>query len=328
MPEPALCVYTVSFAHAGHCLPVIRDLRRQTIASQIELIVVAETDDGIGEADLSAFHSFRFVLLPGLRTVGVAMASAVRAARAPFVVYAEEHATFEPDWAAQLVAAHQRGYPAVGFTMRNANPETLTSWAHLYGQFGPSVDPVETSEVRLLTGHHASYRRDVLLAYGPMLDAMLEDESALFLDLHQRGERLLMCGEAISYHINLSRLGAYIALDFNGQRSFADGRAKVGAWPLGKRILWACACPLVPLVRLRRIFFHLRRTRRFGKLMPQILLPIVPALAAGALGEALGYLLGPGAAAERKLGPELRRRHFLARNDPSRATGAEEPQAL
>jgi hypothetical protein len=319
MPVPALSVYTVSFAHAGHCLSVIRDLSRQGIAAHIELIVVAETREGLDDTDLAAFHSFQFVLLPDLRTVGVAMAAAVRAAHAPIVVYAEEHATFEPDWARQLVAAHERGYSAVGFTMRNANPETLTSWAHLYGQFGPSVDPVETSEVRLLTGHHASYRRDALLAYGDLLDAMLEDESALFLDLHQRGVRLLMCGQAISYHINLSRLSAYVSLDFNGQRSFAHGRATVGKWPLWKRGLWACACPLVPLVRLQRVVFHLRRTRRLGQLMPQILLPMLPALTAGALGEALGYLFGGGAAAESKLGPELRRRHFLARNDPSRA---------
>jgi hypothetical protein len=174
----------------------------------------------------------------------------------------------------------------------------------------------------LLTGHHASYRREVLLAYGDLLDAMLEDESALFLDLHQRGERLLMCGEAISYHINLSRLSAYVSLDFNGQRSFAHGRATVGKWPFWKRALWAFACPLVPLVRLQRILFHLRRTRRLGQLMPQILLPMLPALTAGAFGEAIGYLFGGGAAAESKLGPELRRRHFLARNDPSRAHDA------
>lgn len=315
---PRLTVYTISFTEAGHCRTVVRDLQRQTIASAIELIVVAERPDGIEPADIAGFHSYRFLPVQDLQTVGVGMATAVRAATAPYVTYAEEHATFDPAWGAALVQAHERGYPAVGFTMRNANPETLTSWAHLYGQFGPAVDPVETGEVRLLTGHHASYRRDTLLAYGPLLDAMLEDEGALFLDLHERGERLLMEGSAISYHINLSQLGAYVRLDFHGQRSFAHGRATVGRWSFAKRLLYACACPLVPLVRLSRVLHHLRRSGRFGTLMPQLLAPMAVAMTAGAVGEALGYLIGAGEAAERKFGPELHRRRFLSAADPLR----------
>lgn len=315
---PRLTVYTISFAEAGHCRAVVRDLQRQTIVSAIELIVVAEQPDGIDAADVAAFHSFRFLPMRDLRTIGVAMAAAVRAASAPYVTYAEEHATFDPDWGAALVQAHERGYPAVGFTMRNANPETLTSWAHLYGQFGPAVDPVETGEVRLLTGHHASYRRAMLLEYGPLLDAMMEDEGALFLDLHERGERLLMEGAAVSYHINLSRLSEYARLDFNGQRSFAHGRATIGRWSLAKRLLYVGACPLVPFVRLGRILHHLRRSGRFGMLMPRILAPVVVALTVGAVGEALGYLAGPGAAAAQKLGPELHRRRYLAAADPLR----------
>ena len=316
MPNPVLSVYTISFADAGHCADVIRSLQRQSMAAHIELIVVAENGDGLSDADVAAFHSFRLIVLSGLRTIGVAMAAAVRAAHAPHVCYAEEHATFAPEWAEALVSAHGRGYAAVGFAIRNANPDTLTSWAHLYGQFGPAVDPVATTVVPLLTGHHASYAREVLLGYGDSLAAMLEDECAMFLDLRHRGHELLMEGAAVSYHINISRLSAYTRLDFHGQRSFATARAATGHWALWRRLAFALACPLVPFVRLTRILFHLRRSGRFRTLMPQILVPLIPALAAGGVGEAVGYLTGSGAAAERKLGAELRRREFLDESDP------------
>jgi hypothetical protein len=319
MPQARITVFTVSFSHAGRCASVIQDLSRQSIAHDIELIVVATSRDGLTSEALAPFRSHQWILLRVVESIGVAMAAAVHAARAPYVTYAEEHATFDSRWAEALVAAHDRGYAAVGFTMRNANPQTLTSWAHLYGQFGPSVDPVETSEVRLLAGHHASYRRARLLEYGELLPRMLEDEGALFLDLGAHGEALLMEGAAISYHINLSRLTAYMHLDFVGQRGFAAARALAGEWPAWKRLFYAAACPLVPAVRLKRILFHLRRTGRYRELMPRILLPILPALAVGAVGEALGYLSGAGTSAAQKLGPELRRREFLSRRDPARS---------
>ena len=318
MHKPKLSVYTISFADAKHCLTVIRDLRSQTITAEIELIVVADSFDGISEDEFHGFATHQMIRMPGLRALGIAMATAVHAARAPYVTYAEEHATFDAEWAAALVDAHQRGYAAVGFAMRNSNPQTITSWAHLYGQFGPSVDPVETTEVPLLTGHHASYSRDVLVGYGDHLAAMLEDEGALFLHLTSSGYKLLMEGRAISYHINLSQLSAYAGLDFHGQRSFAAARAMSHNWPVWKRLAFACACPLVPFVRLKRILHHLRRTKRFGQLMPQILFPLACGLGAGGVGEAIGYLAGAGKAAERKFAPEVERRRFLSASDPLR----------
>ena len=313
--EPALSVVTIGYESAADCRMVIGELARQTRAGELEVILVAPDREGISDAHIGSFGAWQWVTVPEIRICGAAMAAGVRTARGPYVTYAEEHTYLNDDWAEQVLAAHEKGYEVVGFVMENANPETLTSWAHLYGQFGPVVAPVESGEGDFLAGHHVSYSRSLLLEYGDSLDEMLEDESALFLDLRSKGVRMYVAGEAISRHVNISSLSAYMLMDYLGQRSFAGARVQAGNWSFFKRLAYASAFPLIPLVRLRRIIGDIRRSGRQEVLLPKILWPIGLALFAGAWGEMLGYLVGPGDAAERKAPAELQRENYLAKRD-------------
>ncbi len=312
---PALSVVTIGYESAADCRLVIGELARQTLANELEVIVVAPDREGLSEDHIESFGTWQWVTLPEIRICGTAMAEGFRAAAGPFVTYAEEHTYLNDDWAEQVLAAHRKGYSVVGFVMENANPETLTSWAHLYGQFGPVVAPVESGESDFLAGHHVSYSRSLLLGYGDSLDDMLEDESALFLDLRSKGIRMYVAGEAISRHVNISSLSAYMLMDYLGQRSFAGARVQAGNWSFFKRLAFAGALPLIPFVRLRRIIRDIRRSGRQELLLPKILWPIGLALSAGAWGEMLGYLIGPGNAAERKAPAELQRENYLAKRD-------------
>jgi hypothetical protein len=198
---------------------------------------VTPNRDGIDESEFRVFGAWRWGVLPSVDTCGQTMEAAVRASRAPYVVYAEEHTYFREDWAERLVAAHEQGYEAVGFATKNANPNTLTSWAHLCGQFGPVVAPVKSRESDFLAGHHVSYSKELLLSYGKLLEPMLEDESALFLDLRVLGKKMFIAGDAISRRVSVSNLTTYIRMDYLGQRSFADARTTVGNWNRAKRVL-------------------------------------------------------------------------------------------
>ncbi|BCM89735.1 hypothetical protein IAD21_01582 [Abditibacteriota bacterium] len=314
-PELKLTVYTIAYESASECKMVIQELRRQTMRADMEIIVVSPTREGMDESNFEEFGAWQWVIMPEVRACGEAMEAAVRVAQAPYVVYAEEHSYFDEEWAQRLVAAHERGYDAVGFAMENANPQTLTSWAQLYGQFGPLVAPVESRESHVLAGHHASYRKDVLLNYADLLSTMLEDESALFLDYHARGKRMFIAGDAISRHVNISNLKAYMHMDYLGQRSFASARARVGQWQWWKRALYVGATPLIPGVRLWRILRDIKRTGRQREMLPQILAPVALALLAGAWGEMLGYLAGSSDCAQRRAPAELQRERFLGKKD-------------
>ena len=310
-----ISVFTIGYTSAADCRMVIGELSRQTSAAQIELIVVAPDRHGIDDSELEGFGAIQWLIVPKVETCGEAMEIAVRAARAPLVVYAEEHSYFAEDWAERLLAAHASGYDVVGFAIENANPDTLTSWAQLYGQFGPLVAPVESGEFDFLGGHHVSYRRDLLLEYGDQMAVVLEDEAALFLDLRARGIRMQIAGDAISRHVNVSSLPAFMYMDYQGQRSFAAARAATSRWGWPKRVLYAAAAPLIPFVRMRRSLRDIRRTGRHKELMPQILLPMSLALIAGGVGEFMGYVLGAGSAAEKKAPTELQRKNFVSKSD-------------
>lgn len=305
-----LSVFTIGLESAADCREAIESLAKQDLAHELELLIVSKSAEGVDEGVLQRFWAVRHVPLPESRECGAAMAAAVRAAQCPYVTYAEEHATFEPGWADALIRAHEAGHDVVGFAMLNNNPEKMVSWAHLYGQFGPVVAPAESGPVQLLGGHHASYRTAMLLSYGPLLQAMMEDESALFLDWKSKGGVLWLAGDAESGHINVADFWAYCKLDFNGQRGLGSARARAGNFSLLKRIVFACACPLVPLVRMKRIVSHIFRTGRQGQLLPWVLLPMIPALSAGALGEAIGYLWGLGDSAKQRSPLELQRRDY------------------
>lgn len=310
-----LSVFTIAYKSSSECRMVVEEMQRQTLRAEIELIVIASKRDSFEDKDFECFGAWQWITLPEVRTCGMAMEAAVRAAKAPFVTYAEEHSYFDKTWAERLVAAHEQGNDVVGFAMENANPDTLTSWAQFYGQFGPLIAPVASGESDFLAGHHVSYRKNLLLAYDGLLGEMLQSESALFLDLRARGKPMFIAGDAISRHVNISNLGAYIYMDYLGQRSFASTRARVGKWPWFKRALFAGAAPLIPWVRLRRILRDIRRTGRQGEMLPQILAPLGLALIAGAWGEMLGYMLGGSDSAERRAPVELQRDQYLAKTD-------------
>ncbi len=312
---PKLSVITIGYESASDCRSVILELLRQTIRSQIELILVTPSRAGISEEDLHGFGAWQHLFLPQIQTTGRALAAAVHVARAPFVTYAEEHAYFSENWAERILDAHAKGYDVVGFPVENANPQSLTSWSSLYDEFGPIVAPIKSGETKLLGAHHASYRKQLLLDYGALLVDVLENEAALLLDLRAKGRRFYMAGDAMTSHVNISMLAAYVYTNYLGMRTFAASRAMLGNWSWWKRLVFIGGAPLIPWVRLRRILADIKRTGRQGALLPRILLPLFPALCAGAFGEMLGYAFGSGNCAQRRAHAELQRERFVLKQE-------------
>ena len=95
--SPQLTVYTIGMASAADCRTALESLAGQTIADRLEVIVVSPDPAGIGPETTEAFGDYRHLQVTEIRDAGTVMAAAVRAARAPYVTYAEEHATFAQD---------------------------------------------------------------------------------------------------------------------------------------------------------------------------------------------------------------------------------------
>jgi hypothetical protein len=138
---------------------------------------------------------------------------------------------------------------------------------------------------------------------------LLEAELVLQGDLRRRGHRLWLEPRARLAHLNVSRSSSWLAERFWTGRFFAAARSH--GWPPGKRLLYVAGSPLIPLVRARRLAPVRRRCARRGPL-PRLFGPaLVLALAVSAVGELVGYLLGPGGSKAELTRIELYRERYV-----------------
>ena len=275
----------------------MQHLRAQTIAEQIELVIVAPRADRIHIApeEAASFHSVRIVEITSLGSLAVARAAGVASASAPIVAFNEDHSFPEPGWAAALVDAHRRGYAGVAPQMKNGNPASALSWAAMFLHFGGTVEPDSGFETtHPAASHNVSYTRAALLEMGDGLSELMLAELFLHEALRARGHRFWVEPAAATRHVNLSRLRPAIIHAWTGGRMYGGLRRAFGAWPLVRRIVYAGGSPLIPLLRLRRVLPQLRRTHIGRNLIPRVLPAMAVILTVHAAGEAVGYLFGMG----------------------------------
>lgn len=318
---PALSVIVITNRSYDVCRRSMAHARRQTYADRTEIVLVAAALDGLNPDmdDLNAFGAHQIVEAGDFASTGDAIAAGVRAARAPVVCYLEEHDYVPSDYAEKIIEGMARtDAQAAGYAMAPANPG-LVSWAHLYLQFGEVAAPVTTRTARRLGGHHVAYRRDMLLGYGAHLRDVMTNEGIIFEDLRKAGHDLHVLPDLVVEHVQVSTLRLFVRAEFVSQQIYAHNRATVQNWSVPRRAIYALGAPLIPILRVSRAVREIHRSGRTAELMPQILPVMIAAAGAGALGEAIGYLVGSGQRNDSiRAGYELNRYAYV--RDADRAT--------
>jgi hypothetical protein len=312
---PALTVVLPTWDTFDALRTTVRHLTAQTVAGSIELIICAPSAEraAVDPAAVRGLHSVRVLEASAHHGSGSLRARAVREAAGNVVAFAEDHCYPDPVWAQALLAAHAGPHAAVGPAVYNANPETATSWAEFFLGYGRWLGPGRRREVDLLPGHNSSYKRDLLLKYGPDLDRLMEAETVLFWDLRRKGHTLLFEPAARVAHTNISRLGAFLEVQWLLGRVFGAVRAE--PWSPLRRAAYAAAAPLIPLIRLSHV---LRAAVRSGSL--RRLLSASPVLLAGlavdCAAQATGAVFGAAGSLARLSAYEFHRSEVNRTNRP------------
>ncbi len=311
----ALSVILVTVDTYASLRRVIAAFRAQTLCQALELVIVTPLAAALApdEEMLAAFGAWQVVETGPITAVAAARAAGVQHCRAPVIAFGEDHCFPAPDWAAALIDAHRQPWAAVGPAFDNANPTRKLSWANLFMEYGAYLVPVAAGASLDLPGHNSSYKREVLLAYGDRLEAVMEAETVLHADLRAQGLQLFLNPAARVYHANMTQLGSALETAHVYGRLFAAARAR--GWPLGRRLLYIAGAPLIPFVRLRRALAEVARTGRQRALLPGLIAPLLLLLLSNGLGEFLGYAFGEGATRQAILRLELRREDYLAPGD-------------
>jgi hypothetical protein len=294
--SPLMSVIITSIASYESIRTTINHLRKQTVKEHLEVIIVSPQMD-VPESDQAGFSDFYDVIRmeadldSGLYDAWV---DAIRRAGAPIVVFGENHAFPEPQWAEALIDAHKGPWAGVGSVIKNANPGSINSWAQQYMTYGRYSEPLESGETDDLPGHNVSYKRSILLAYGSDLRYMLIRTNIMNMDLRARGHRLYMEGKARVDHVNVTKTVSILSdLFYNGQ-IYTAALAHYRRWSLSKRFFYALLEPLIILKHFQGTLHAIKRAGRWKELIPAALPIIVTGLTAHFFGKIWGYTAGFG----------------------------------
>ena len=312
--EPQLSVIVITPGSFRAIRKAVEHVLAQDARDALELVIVAPSSAGLGlqPALLEGLWGWQVVEVGTIDNIGPAEAAGFRHARAPVVVYVEEHSYPAPGWARALIEAHAGPWAAVGPAVTNANPDRMVSWTTFFLDLGEWVAPGAPGSAATLASHQTSYKRNLLLSYGAELDRLLETETALQHDLRRKGHQLLFEPRARTDHVNVSRFEEVMSLQFYNYREYASNRATLGGWSPARRLLYIGGSPLIPLVRGWRVLRQVRRSGLTRRLLPGILPSLAVGLVAATVGELMGFSLGKGDSSQKRITFELERFRHVA----------------
>lgn len=288
--KPDLSIIVVAVNDCSSIYNLIKHLGAQTIVDKIELIILTAPDNKIPfeRQDKDSFFDFQISHVDSELSLGEVKAIGLRSANAPVVVFLEDHVFPEPGFAEALVKNHGRGLAVVGPVMRNFNPASKIGWAQFLLFFYPWLEPASRKEVEQLTWNSSSYRKNLLLEFGPNLPKLLRAENLLQAKLRMKGYKILLEPNAVCYHLNFTRLTPWLLEIFNVGCVFGHHRSR--SWGTFRKVIYCLGAPLIPLVKLWRILPHVRK----ADLGEEKLLKILPFMMLGLVVNASGELLSYG----------------------------------
>jgi hypothetical protein len=264
---------------------VVTHLRRQTVASRLELVIVCPDrtrlalPDGVASG-LASLVIIEHPLVPLIE----ARARAISAATAELVFVGETHVFPEPEWAERVITAHDRAtWAAVVPRIENANPRTRLSRAALVLDYGPWM-ACAAGQLQKMPGANVVLRRSMLLSAEHPLADLLDPE---VLNPFMRGQGgIYHATDARLLHLNVSRGVAWTHERYLCGRLVGGVRAQ--RWGHARRGAYAMAVPLIAAVLAGRALRSLPLSWRDAG----VALLIVCGSIIQAAGEGVGYIGG------------------------------------
>ena len=314
LPAAKLAVVLVTRNSFHTIRRTVQALRAQTIASEIELIIVATTRECVNDyrpGELDGFARIEIVPAGPMRCLDFGAPKGLLRATAPVVAWLEDHVFPEANWAEEIVKAHEGPWAVVNGQMINANPETALSWANIFISHRAELVPRAGEWKEVFTSHNASYKKAVLETYGDDLERYMGHGGDLQRDLLQKGHRLYIHLDARYQHLQMSTWRPIIPYRFALGRHFAATRVRQNSWGWGWRLAYVVAGPLIPVVQLARL---IKCIRKFGQ-FPRALPPVALGLVMEGLGEMVGYAAGEGNAIDQMAAYEEDRPRHMSLGD-------------
>ena len=289
---PAVSVLLVVGNQRERSARALASVLGQEGIERAEVVLVDCGRRGIEPLLGSDHTAVRVVPKPERGAFGALRADAARLARAPIVVYIEEHVEALPGWLAAVERALSSGeYAGAGAEVHVLNPGVGISdliAAMNYVRWQPPARRREHADV--IVGHNAAYRRDDLLAFGDEIDRLLGSEVVLQRALVARGRPLLVDPAIRISHRNETRVRSICRGYYLWNVTFGDTWSTAESWSAPRR---AAQVVGVPWWVARRVSQMLREAQpETRRTLLRRLPAVLASQTAGAIGIAVGCTLG------------------------------------
>ncbi len=270
----------------------LSSLQNQDGGFDYEIIVATRCQDGTAEYIQQNFPNVTLLRFPVMVGIPQLRAEAMARARGKIIAVTEDHCIAPPGWFAEIVNAHRLGYQAIGGAVENGKTDRIIDWSVFLCEYSSAMLPVPAGEVPFIPGNNTAYTREIL----ELVDDSIKRNFWEFFwheELKKKGVKLLSVPAMVVFHKKAFGFFYFLSQRFHYSRSFAGMRRSLVS--PSKRFYYLLASPLLPLLMAWRVSRDvLFEKKRFYKEFILAVPSLAVFLVSYALGEFVGYLLGPG----------------------------------
>ncbi|MGI9065020.1 MAG: glycosyltransferase [Pyrinomonadaceae bacterium] len=283
--EPIVTVIVPCYNSELTIRDCLNAITNQQTSVKFDVVVVDSSSDQTARIVESEFPSVRMIRLTERTFAGAARNIGIRATQAPFCLMIDSDCIARPDLIDRVVERHGQGeYAAVGGSVRNGTPNSLSGWIGYLMEFKELMPGTPMRLVKNVPTGNAAYRRGIFERHGYFDDDLWLTEDLLFnWKLHSAGEKLLFDPAIEVTHLNRTGWRSVLSYQVSlGRTSVtARKRGKGLGFPGGDLALrYPILIPLMPFTRLLRAAAWLAAYDRKGLLIFLLVWPMY-LLAAG-----------------------------------------------
>ena len=228
---------------------------RQVTSARFEVIVVDSSTDSTPQIVASEFPSVRLIHSKHRLFAGAARNIGATNARATLLLMIDSDCIAELDLIERMLSRHRDdSYAAVGGSMANGTPESISGWIGYLLEFKEFTPDTPMRLERSVPTANVTYRREVFERFGGFDDDMWLAEDILFnWKLVGSGERILFDPELKVTHLNRTGWREILSYQVSLGKLSAIAR-KRGGLPGAFLLKYPTLILLMPFVRTYNAF--------------------------------------------------------------------------
>jgi len=295
-PVFSILIGRVSTEDGARVLEALDALRRQDGAFTYEVIIVDRLHDAVSARIRSAYPEAKLRFCASALSLPEMRAAALGEARGRYIIVTEDHCVPVPSWLRTFYEGFTR-HPdaaAIAGCVENGVTDTALDWATYLCEYAGYAPPVAEGDNENLAGMNIAYRREALdsVPQGSLTKGFWE--TTVHPILSAQGKKLVSTNAIRIQHCKKFSFGLFASQRLAYSRYFAGIR--FGPDQHLRRWFAAAASPALPAL----LVWRLARAMRDKPAIAGPALRALPFLLAffvvWAVGEAIGYVAGPGAA--------------------------------